>query len=381
VTGVAIVSGGAGDRVRHGNPLAERGWTSPSGPPAVQAAHSVAAGCPFFGRRAITVPSTSRRRRRWCRSLRCRPGGRAGAGSGQLRRHRRPEGPPGRDHRRPHPAHVLLSVSSALSSMLERRSGGSSRAADPEVPSSTCRQRHHASEIPGESFDYEASKGAIDTMTIDRSADRREGGPVGRLSTEWWIDGRSSTMRACRSKEMMCRIVTCGGGPPPSGPCGRRVALSDLRALVRDSDGDGIGDLRGVIDRLDHLSWLGVDGIWLSPVTRPPMPIGAMTWPTTARCSRVRQPRRSRRTGGVGQWPGIQVLIDLVPNHTSDRHPGSSSLGHRRTPVGGSSTCGSTRSRTGRHQQLGGCFGARRGRWTRPPGSITSTTSFPNNPT
>lgn len=33
----------------------------------------------------------------------------------------------------------------------------------------------------------------------------------------------------------------------------------------RDSGGDGIGDLRGIIERLDHLSWLGVDGIWLSP--------------------------------------------------------------------------------------------------------------------
>ena len=37
-----------------------------------------------------------------------------------------------------------------------------------------------------------------------------------------------------------------------------------------DSDGDGVGDLRGVIDRLDYLSWLGVDGIWLSPITPSP---------------------------------------------------------------------------------------------------------------
>ena len=40
----------------------------------------------------------------------------------------------------------------------------------------------------------------------------------------------------------------------------------------QDTDGDGYGDLRGVIARLDYLSWLGVDGIWLSPddaVARP----------------------------------------------------------------------------------------------------------------
>src|ERR671926_372983 len=37
-----------------------------------------------------------------------------------------------------------------------------------------------------------------------------------------------------------------------------------------DSDGDGIGDLRGVISRLDHLEWLGIDGIWLNPTMPSP---------------------------------------------------------------------------------------------------------------
>ena len=38
----------------------------------------------------------------------------------------------------------------------------------------------------------------------------------------------------------------------------------------RDSNGDGIGDLGGVLERLDHLEWLGVDGIWLSPINPSP---------------------------------------------------------------------------------------------------------------
>jgi alpha-glucosidase len=33
----------------------------------------------------------------------------------------------------------------------------------------------------------------------------------------------------------------------------------------QDSDGDGVGDLRGIIHRLDYLKWLGVDAIWISP--------------------------------------------------------------------------------------------------------------------
>ena len=49
-----------------------------------------------------------------------------------------------------------------------------------------------------------------------------------------------------------------------------------------DSDGDGIGDLRGILARLDHLEWLGVDGLWLSPTFPRPTPTGATTSPTTA---------------------------------------------------------------------------------------------------
>ena len=41
-----------------------------------------------------------------------------------------------------------------------------------------------------------------------------------------------------------------------------------------DTDADGYGDLRGIMDRLDHLDWLGVDGIWLSPT----MPSPATDW-------------------------------------------------------------------------------------------------------
>ncbi len=37
-----------------------------------------------------------------------------------------------------------------------------------------------------------------------------------------------------------------------------------------DSDGDGIGDIIGIIDHLDYLAWLGVDDIWLSPVPVSP---------------------------------------------------------------------------------------------------------------
>lgn len=88
-----------------------------------------------------------------------------------------------------------------------------------------------------------------------------------------------------------------------------------------DSDGDGIGDLQGIIGRLDHLEWLGVDGIWLNPTM--PSPNDDWGYDVADYCGvhpdlgtledlEALIAEAGRR--------GIHVLLDLVPNHTSDRH-------------------------------------------------------------
>jgi alpha-glucosidase len=89
-----------------------------------------------------------------------------------------------------------------------------------------------------------------------------------------------------------------------------------------DTDGDGYGDLPGVIARLDYLSWLGVDGIWLSPT----MPSPDHDWGYDVSDYRGVHPElgtladldRLIERAGVR---GMRVLLDLVPNHTSSAHP------------------------------------------------------------
>ena len=88
-----------------------------------------------------------------------------------------------------------------------------------------------------------------------------------------------------------------------------------------DSNGDGVGDLRGVLQRLDHLAWLGVDGIWLSPVTVSP----DADWGYDVADYRAVQPQLGTLSDldeliGEARKRGIRVLLDLVPNHTSDRN-------------------------------------------------------------
>ncbi len=89
-----------------------------------------------------------------------------------------------------------------------------------------------------------------------------------------------------------------------------------------DSDGDGIGDLPGIIGRLDHLSALGVDVLWLSPVYRSPQddngydisdyqdvdPMFGSLADLDALIAAVHE-------------RGMAIVMDLVVNHTSDEHP------------------------------------------------------------
>jgi alpha-glucosidase len=88
-----------------------------------------------------------------------------------------------------------------------------------------------------------------------------------------------------------------------------------------DSDGDGVGDLRGVVARLDHLEWLGVDAIWLNPT----MPSPNDDWGYDVADYRAVHPDLGTTEDlellieEAGKH-GIRVLLDLVPNHTSDRH-------------------------------------------------------------
>ncbi|MFF0495778.1 glycoside hydrolase family 13 protein [Nocardia aobensis] len=89
-----------------------------------------------------------------------------------------------------------------------------------------------------------------------------------------------------------------------------------------DASGDGVGDLAGVRDRLGYLELLGVDALWICPVMRSPMADGGYD---------VSDPRDIDPLFGdlatmdeliaAAHERGIRVTMDLVPNHTSDRHP------------------------------------------------------------
>ncbi|MBM4796514.1 glycoside hydrolase family 13 protein [Streptomyces sioyaensis] len=89
-----------------------------------------------------------------------------------------------------------------------------------------------------------------------------------------------------------------------------------------DSDGDGIGDLRGVRERLPYLRDLGVDAVWLTPFYESPQADGGYD---VADYRAVDPLFGSLQDADIllrtAHDLGLRVIVDIVPNHTSDRHP------------------------------------------------------------
>lgn len=102
----------------------------------------------------------------------------------------------------------------------------------------------------------------------------------------------------------------------------------------RDASGDGIGDLAGITAGLDHLAWLGVDAVWLSPIYRSPM--RDFGYDVSDHCD------VDPLFGSLGDVDaliaaaherGLEVWLDFVPNHTSDQHPWfQDAIGSREAP-------------------------------------------------
>src|SRR5205085_5819035 len=150
--------------------------------------------------------------------------------------------------------------------------------------------------------------------------------------------------RTFSTRRLSC-IVGCCAAILPNNPhttkdsrCGSMTEESGLRddplwykdavfyeVHVRafyDSNGDGIGDFRGLTAKLDYLAWLGVDCLWLLPMYVSPLRDGGYDiadyyailpeYGTLADFKEFLAAAHAR---------GIRIITDLVVNHTSDQHP------------------------------------------------------------
>jgi alpha-glucosidase len=90
----------------------------------------------------------------------------------------------------------------------------------------------------------------------------------------------------------------------------------------QDSNGDGVGDLQGIIRRLDHLTWLGVTAIWISPIYPSPMAdFGYDIADYTGIHPLFGTMNDFDELLNKAHEKGIKLILDLVPNHSSNQHP------------------------------------------------------------
>ncbi len=89
----------------------------------------------------------------------------------------------------------------------------------------------------------------------------------------------------------------------------------------QDSDSDGVGDLEGIRRRLDHLVWLGVDALWISPIFVSPM--ADFGYDVADYCAiepMFGSLEDFDRLISEAHAKGLKVILDFVPNHTSEQH-------------------------------------------------------------
>lgn len=116
---------------------------------------------------------------------------------------------------------------------------------------------------------------------------------------------------------LLCANTLAAPLPPPHSGVWYEIFVRSWY----DTDSDGVGDLNGVTAKLDYLQSLGVEGIWLTPINPSPSYHGYDVTDYRAIDPAYGTLADFRRLLAEAHKRGLRVIMDLVVNHTSDRHP------------------------------------------------------------
>jgi alpha-glucosidase len=128
----------------------------------------------------------------------------------------------------------------------------------------------------------------------------------------------------CEAETLMIEIVAADRAREKNrAPWWQSAVLYQIYPRsFQDSDDDGVGDLKGILERLPYLMDLGVEALWLSPVFPSPMAdFGYDISNYTDIAPIFGSLEDFDALVAAAHRSGVRVLLDLVPNHTSNRHP------------------------------------------------------------
>jgi alpha-glucosidase len=157
--------------------------------------------------------------------------------------------------------------------------------------------------------------------------------PASHLSSKTWhcaplVNSGVVRLRVTSGKGSCHALGMCPSAPASSPeevarPWWQGAVIYQIYPLsFADSNADGMGDLTGIRARLAHLCWLGVDAVWISPIY--PSPMADFGYDVSDYCA------IDPRFGSLADFDalvseahalGLKVLLDFIPNHSSDQHP------------------------------------------------------------
>jgi alpha-glucosidase len=131
---------------------------------------------------------------------------------------------------------------------------------------------------------------------------------------------------ACAQGAVASSVATPAATPAHAAqadPWWRHAVIYEIYPRsFQDSNGDGIGDLNGIAQRLDYLEWLGVDAIWIAPMyPSPQVDFGYDIADYQAVDPQYGTLADFDRLLGRAREHHIRIILDMVLNHTSDQHP------------------------------------------------------------
>ncbi|XP_050405230.2 alpha-glucosidase isoform X1 [Patella vulgata] len=113
-----------------------------------------------------------------------------------------------------------------------------------------------------------------------------------------------------------------GRFPPDQKWWQKTIVYQIYPRSFQDSDGDGVGDLNGIISRLDYFNYLGVNAIWISPIYESPMKDFGYDISNFTKVDPMFGSMENMKTLiKEAHARNLRVILDFVPNHSSNKHP------------------------------------------------------------
>jgi maltose alpha-D-glucosyltransferase / alpha-amylase len=134
--------------------------------------------------------------------------------------------------------------------------------------------------------------------------------------------GVATEKRTAKVAGTVRRTIRGQAARPPAAWYEKAIFYEVLVRGFYDSNGDGIGDLRGLTEKLDYLTWLGIDCLWMLPLYPSPLRDGGYDISDFLSVAPdVGTVEDLRTLIEEAHARGVRVILDLVMNHTSDQHP------------------------------------------------------------